>query len=631
MQESDYYWWKKPDKKIHKSVFPYIADLRKRQSYIHTNNRKYLRLYSNFDVLDLQGYSYLNDTPTTSTQNRVTLNVVQSMVDTVVSKIGKNRPKPSFLTEAGDFSLQQKAKNLTQFIEGQFQSTKFYAQGKKAFRDSCIFGTGAVKIFSENGQMNAERIFIDELVVDSAESLYGDPRQIHQLKQIHKDVLKEMFPKSKTFIDQLGAELAEQSVSLGSTVENKEMVWVIESWHKPSGVGAKDGKHCITIENHTLLAEEWNKDYFPFAFTRWGERAMGFFGQGIAEQLQGLQLEINKILRTIQVSMHLVSIPKIFLEASSKVVTAHLDNKIGGIIRYAGTPPTNGPLGQIPSELFSHLDRLYQRAYEIIGVSELSAQSQKPAGLESGRALREYNDIETERFMDVGQRYEQFHLDAAEIFIKEVKSIVESGEVEDIDVKIQSNDFVKRIKWSEVSMDEDKYSMFLYPTSSLASSPGGKLQDIQDLLQAGMIGAEEGRDLLDFPDLKGYYNYANSPVEDIKRTIELMVDEGKYFSPEPYQDLEYGITKIQQAYLFYRTRELPEERLELMRRWIEDAQILLKKASEPTEQEIAMQQQQMQAEIAQNASVAPPIEAELPLAEEAAAVAAPDPAIGLPE
>jgi hypothetical protein len=40
-------------------------------------------------------------------------------------------------------------------------------------------------------------------------------------------------------------------------------------------------------------------------------------------------------------------------------------------------------------EVYNHLDRLYQRAYEISGISELSATGKKPAGLESGAALQD--------------------------------------------------------------------------------------------------------------------------------------------------------------------------------------------------------------------------------------------------
>ena len=53
---------------------------------------------------------------------------------------------------------------------------------------------------------------------------------------------------------------------------------------------------------------------------------------------------------------------------------------------------------KISQDLFMHLDRLYNRSFEIAGISQLSAQSSKPSGLDSGRALREFSDIESERF-----------------------------------------------------------------------------------------------------------------------------------------------------------------------------------------------------------------------------------------
>ena len=67
------------------------------------------------------------------------------------------------------------------------------------------------------------------------------------------------------------------------------MVKVIESWHLSSGPKAKDGKHTICT-NATLFKEDYDKEYFPFVFFRWNVRPVGFFGQGLAEQLQGLQL-----------------------------------------------------------------------------------------------------------------------------------------------------------------------------------------------------------------------------------------------------------------------------------------------------------------------------------------------------
>lgn len=606
LNSENYYWWKSKQKETHSHVFQYVKYLDKHQEYRNDQNLKYFRLYGNSDVLPSSSFKFFRAEPSAPTVNRVTMNVVQSMIDTVVSKITKNKPRPMFLTDGGDWSLQRKAKKLTQFIEGQFYSTDFYTKSATAFLHACIFGTGALKIFRVGAEIKCEHVFIDEIIVDDNEALYGQPRQMHQKKWIHREVLKQMFPgkEKQHAISTVGKFTEDYMQPQTSDVVASEMIQVIESWHLPSGKDAEDGRHTITIENCTLLEEPYEKDYFPFVFFRWGLRPLGFFGQGISEQLQGLQLEINKILRTIQVSMHLVSIPKIFVEASSKIVTAHLNNKIGGIIKYAGVKPEPGQLGVIPPELFSHLDRLYQRCYEVVGVSQLAATSAKPAGLNSGKALRMYNDIETERFMSVGMRYEQAFLDAAKQFIDLAREIEES-EDEGLKVKVKGDKFMKTIKWKDVDIDNDKYLMQMFPTSALSQNPSSRLQEVQELMQAGIVGKENGTKLLNFPDLEAFYNMENAGLEDIERQIEMMIDEGDYQTPEPYQNLPLGIQKMQQAYLMFRSQGAPEERLELFRRWISDADDLLK-----TSQAGAMQ-------MAQGAQTAPaplPAAAQTPIA-----------------
>jgi hypothetical protein len=345
---------------------------------------------------------------------------------------------------------------------------------------------------------------------------------------------------------------------------------------------------------HTLFTEDYDKQYFPFVFWRWGKKPLGFFGQGIAEQLQGIQLEINKILRTIQVSMHLVSVPKLFVEAGSKIVDAHLDNRIGSVIKYAGTAPTPGQLGVIPRELFDHLDRLYQRAFEIIGISQLSAQAKKPSGLDSGKALREYNDLETERFMSVAQRYERAFIQAVPIFIDLIKELNEE-EGGQYKVKLKGKKFLKTIKWKDVDLEEDQYQLTCFPTSALSQTPSGRLQDVQELIAAGFLQKDQAYKLLDYPDLQAFYDFELAPGEDIDFLIEKFIDDGEYVTPEPYEDLTAGISKMQKAYLLFRTQNCPEPKLELFRRWIEDANALLERAAVDTQrQQLEMQAQQQQ-------------------------------------
>ncbi|HAT67417.1 MAG TPA: hypothetical protein DCS66_22950 [Flavobacteriaceae bacterium] len=586
------YWWKAPRNDLYQELFAWVLALQQRQVYRTVDNLRYARLYGNYEMSGLNAANYTRIETSYAVVNRVTLNIIQSMIDTVVSKITKNKPKATFLTSGGDFSLQSKAKKLTKFVDGQFENMDFYSKAVLAFTDACIFGTGCIKFFIKNGQLYAERVFIEEIKVDDIECYYAQPRQLHQEKYIHKDVLQQMFPKFVQEIE-VASHLGASGQQNSYTGNLKDMVRVVESWHLPSGPKAKDGKHCICTSNATLFEEGYYKEYFPFVFFRWNVRPVGFFGQGLAEQLQGLQLEINKTLRTIQVSMHLVSIPKLLVEASSKIVSSHLNNRIGGVIKYAGTPPTYAPLGGIPPELFSHVDNLLARAYEMAGISQLSAQSVKPAGLDSGKALRTFNDLETERFMSVAKRYEKTFLDAARIMIDLGKDIYEKNQ--DFDVKVSDGKFVETIKWKDVNMDADKYMMQIFPTSSLSTTPAARLADVQDMVQAGFIDKEQAISLLDFPDLESTMDLLTSDNKNLEKVIETMIHEGKYFPPEPYQNLENALRKVQQAYLMYRMRNAPEKRLELLRQYMEDCQALLMKAKvvEETPEQMAEKLAQM--------------------------------------
>ena len=577
MSDSNSQWFKKKSKAF-EPVFAYIRKLDTNQANIQADNVRNMRLYGNQDYTGLGMTKTITDV-SYNVQNRVTLNIVQSMIDTAVSKITKMRPRPYFLTDDGDFTLKRKAEKLTKFAEGQFYSTNFYETATQTYVDACIFGTGAIKIFIEDNKIKAERVFIDEIKVDEKEAYYGKPRQMHHTKWVHKDVLKAAWPAKASVID--FAASASDIPDLDKH-RNGDMLLTIESWRLPSKSGAKDGRHTITIATADLENESYEKDYFPFVFFKWNTRPLGFFGQGIAEQLTGLQVEINKILRTIQVSMHLVSVPKLFLEASSKIVKSHLNNQIGGIIEYAGTKPDFGSMGQVPPELFTHLERLYNRAYEIIGISQLSSQSSKPSGLNSGKALRTFADIETERFQATAKRYEQGFLDATRIMIDLAKDLAE--QTGNYEVKVPGAGFLKTIKWDDVNLEEDQYMLQIYPTNALSQTPSARLQEVQELMQAGLISKEDSMKLLDFPDLKSTYSMINAGVEDIERQIELMVDTGEYQTPEPFQNLKYGIVKMQQAYLKYRSEGAPEDLLENFRQWMSDDNNLMNQAAAEAQQ-----------------------------------------------
>lgn len=572
-QNSESWWLVKDD--VNQAIFRHLVSLENFQTYVAQNNIRHLKLYGSGDSLRMDTLSSFQRTDVQSTSPRVTLNIVSPMVDTVVSKICKNVPKPQFLTDGGDFSMQLKAQNLTKFIDGLFYGMKLKEAMVKSFRSSAIFGTGAVYFFIEDGEIKCENVHINEIKVDDQETMFTAPRTIHRARFIAADVLKTLFPKYKEEIDTANKTDLDLSVDRGDMPKN--MVYVIESWHLGNGEKFDGGRHTITISNSVLFDEDYKKKYLPFVFHRWMDLPVGFWGKGIAEILAGTQLEINKILRTIQVAMHLVCIPKVLIDVNSKIVSAHLDTRIGGLIKHAGKEPSFQNMGTVSPELFKHLDWLYQRSFEEVGLSQLSAQSKLPAGLEAAVAMREYNNIESERFMDVGVRWEQSWMDSTEICTDLARDLYE--EKGKLNVRVAGKTFIETIDWKHVNLDNDKYILKCFPIASLSTTPAARKEEVTELIQAGLISKEDGLELLDFPDVKADTNLYVAAKKNIMWTIDEMIHKGYYLPPEPYQNLQLGVQLMQQSYLLYKTQNAPDERLDLLRNWINDAQALMQSSA----------------------------------------------------
>lgn len=568
-------WWTDTEENAYNSVFSVVNAIEQNQQYRPIQNLKYARLYSNQEALGFYGslFSRTANSTTPLLNNRVTLNVIKACIDTASSKIAKNKPRPVFLTSDGDWSLKRRAKKLTKYIDGAFDHAGVYQVAQDIFKDAGVFGTGVMKIYVQNGTVCVERVLTDEIIVDDAEGMYGTPRQLHQRKYIHREVLLEMFPEHAQKI--MGATSGVKGDNSSTTTS--ELIKVIESWHLKSGPDAKDGKHIISIENCTLFSEEYKKDYFPFVFFRPSKRLVGFFGMGFAEELIGLQIEINRILRTIQQALHLVAKPRVFVEASSNVNTNHINNDVGGVVKYSGIAPIVVPTPGVAPEVYQHLENLYKKAFEIVGISQLSATAKKPGGLNSGVALREYNDIESERFAIMGQQWEEMFLDIARIFIDLTRDLY--AEDKDLAVKGKSNKFIESIRWADVCLDEDQYSMRVFPASILPTTPAGRLERVTELIQAGFIQKEQALSLLDFPDLESFTSLQNAAIDDIEMCHEKMIEEGEYISPEPYMNLQLALTMTQSAYLKAKVDGVPEERLELLRAFISDVQTLITAAT----------------------------------------------------
>lgn len=555
-------WWLCDKVELPQAVAKVVGFLSEYDSKRQSQYQISARMYGNANLMGINGLSF---SKIASVQNalkdRVSYNLAQSGVDTVVAKMAKNKPKPLFLTSGGDWKMKRKSQKLDKFIEGIFYENKAYKMGPQSLRDCGVFGDGVIHVYNNHGRCAWERVISSELYIDWVDAFYGKPTQMHRVKNIDRQVLIELFPKKAKEIENANSA----SADLVGTYQNvSDQIAVMESWHLPSGPDAKDGLHCINIPEANLFSEEWNKDYFPFAFMQWSSRLYGFWGQGAVEQIQNIQLEINKLLWVVQRSMHLSGTFKILMENGSKIVKEHFNNDIGAIIAYSGEPPQYVVPPIVPLEIYEHINTLKTLGFEQLGVSMLSAASQKPAGLDSGKALREFNDIESDRFMVIGQKYEDFFLDLAKLSIATVKEIMEETG-ENYEVTIPGKKFIDTIDWSEIDLEDDEYIMKAFPVSSLPNDPAGRLSTIQEYMQAGLLSPRQGRRLLDFPDLEQVEGLQNATEDYLHKVLEKIVDDGEYTSPEEDDDLQMAKELVLEYIAQGKLHNIPEDRMQMLR------------------------------------------------------------------
>lgn len=552
-------WWLSDDSIMPAAIMSQVAAIINADRGRIDSYNTYAKLYGTWTPTFWNGYQLANSgKPTAPMRDRLTYNIVQSCIDTLTARISQNKPKPMFLTTAGDSKVQRKAKKLDSFCYGLFYENKLYQMLPKIFRDCCIFGEGIIHAYADHGRVKYERVLPYELLVDYLESHYGpeSTKSLFRIKNIDRTELSEAFPDKSSDI----ARMSNTSTFISANNRSvSDTVTVVEAWRL--GSDNKPGRHVITTENTILFDEDYKDDFFPFAILRYSPRLYGFYSQGMAEQLVPSQVEINRTLISIQRSLYLGGTHKIFVKAGSKIIKSHFDNMIGTIMEYAGdTPPAYVVPQLVQPEIYSHLENMIQKGYQLPGVGQLAASNLKPQGVDSGKALRAVDDVQIQRFQTVAQMYEQGVVDLANITISVArKAYEESGE---LTVKVPGKRFIQTIDWSDVDLEDDEFSLQIYPVSKLPNDPEGRLATIQEMMQAGLLDPQVGRRLLDFPDLEAEENLYNATADYLHKILDDIVEGDEYVAPAPEDNLQLAKKLVLEYIAQGKLNNLQQDRME---------------------------------------------------------------------
>jgi hypothetical protein len=500
-------------------------------------------------------------------------------VDTLVSRLSQAQPAPKFLTEGADYRQRHLAQQLNHFVLGEFHQAKVYEKAVKMLRDGMVMGPGVLKVSDGgDGKVVVDRVMATDLYVDESDSLNGEPQQLIQLKLVDRDrLLTRCSEKAKKKII-AAAPASYPDSSPSSSKSTSDQVMVVEGWKLASGpdpkaVGYKPGRHTISVLGGAIFDEEWHKTKFPFVFFNYSEPFLGFFGQGVATQLFGTQLALNRILYTIARAITLVGVPRIFQENSSKVVSSHHNNEVGVVVKYTGAKPSYETAPCNAPELYAERDKLIQYGFQQTGVSAMQATAQKPGGLNSGEAIRSYDDISTDRFAAISKRYENVFVELAYLVVDTAMDIAErEGGYQTV---YPNKDGTKEIDLPKIKMLKDPFVIQCFTESSLPRTPAGRIASVTEMVTSGMLSLKEGKRLMKVADLEQNDKLDNASEERIFQILDKIVEDGEYTPPDPFIDLELAKTLVVQYINLYLAANLEEDKADMLRLFFSQCNILV--------------------------------------------------------
>jgi len=567
-------WWLSDEP--HSVVFGLVRDMAQRQSVRRTAYKRYAELYGvdqtavGWAAVDIKDDDYV-----------LTHNALANAVDTLQAKIIKNRPLPMFKTEGGTWSERTRAKKLGKFVEGQFAEAKVWPKMQSIVLDALVYGTGIAKVYERFGKVECDRVLPFELFVDDSEARYGMPRCIYHRSFYDRLVLAEMFPEHADAIE--NAPDATDEDDFFGREHSGDLVCVVEAWHLPSGpttdrsgeMRKHDGHKIVCIGNATLDSCAWNREDFPFAFLSRNATLHGFWGRSLVKELAPAQREFEFITAKMQNTIRLMSVARFMAETGSVNPTS-VTNEDGTFITYNGKQPVPVAAPVIAPDLYQYSRDLPRDMLAHSGISQMSANAQKAPGVTAAVAMNTLDDIESERFLVLHRRFEEFCIVLAENMVETAREI--HTDDNEYCVRVSNKADMEVVSWADVDMARDKYVIEVFPISMLSKQPAARFQQLQDMFNAGAITVDQFKRLFEMPDLEAENELDTADVDVIDMNVDYILFKGEPISAEPFDKLQLIIERGGRAYNLARVRGVPESRLELLRRYLQSAHDLMERS-----------------------------------------------------
>lgn len=528
------------------------------------NLRKYLATPGvTFDTLTNNsasvGYDYsVNSFSDGNTLSPPSINVIKSVVDTLVSKIATSKVRPFINTLNGSYKEMQTALQAQQFFDIFYEEQNVHMTVSKAFEDACIFDTGVIYIDKDNRCI--KKALPWQVYVRPAELVYNKLTRIYY-KQTDYPVT--LLPEDITKKFKRKVEYTDYGIYYDTFNKVKAHI----------------------IAGHVVKTEPWAYDVLPFTFLYYNKPNIGTTSLSVVDILYTLQNEIDMLVAKIAAASELTPGNTILLPEGGNVKATQLNNGVGNVLTYRPTPNMTGSPVTVATPAFIDgqyqqlLDDLIQRAYELVGISQLSAMSQKPTGLDSGIALSTMESIESDRFETQLKQVINAYVDIARTCV----------ELFDGDI-LPDNNRRLSINWNDIRKANDSLKIQFSAADALSKDPSVKLQQLQALAQSGIIPQSRIASLMELPDIQSGFSLANNAVNAVYAVINDCIENNNFDLPTyvPFTLLKEEIINVQLSLKAANKKgnAVDIAKLEKLYSIVEDKELEFQKSSE----QIAMEQ-----------------------------------------
>ena len=452
------------------------------------------------------------------TTNTPQINIIKSCIDTLTSKIAQSKVRPFFNTQNGTFKDIQTVKQAQAFFDLYYDLQNVNKKVSEAFRDSCIFEKGCIYIDEVTKEITKALPW--QVFVRPAEVTYGKITRVYYERKDYPTTLldNKLVTKAK--------------------VENCDYVLY--------GIYYDTFNHlkAILINNQVVETTPYTPDKVPFIFMHYCSPIVGDTSQSIVDMLNSIQLEIDNLMMKIKDASQLNPALTFCVPKGSSVKTSQLNNRVGQILEYNATPNMTGSPVTVATPAFIDgqymqlVEELKQSAYELVGISQLSAMSTKPTGLNSGVALSTMENIESDRFETQLNQVIRAYVDIA-------KTCIEVFPEEDT-ILPEDNQRLS-IKWKDIVEESNKMVVQFSAADSLSKDPSTKLQQLQMLAQTGIIPQTRIAQFMELPDIQSGYSLSNNAINAVLTCINDCIEKNIFEVPDyiPFTMLKEEIINTQ--------------------------------------------------------------------------------------